>query len=142
MKITKKISILLFLFQVMMSFGQEIKKHQWEERVLILLTDDVKNSVYQKQLVEFNTEIKNFKERKLVVYRATPKFHIKGLTSTKKDTSTQLYKNYKKKKSSFEIILIGLDGGIKLRKATLLKKEDLNGLIDAMPMRRSELKKQ
>ena len=38
-------------------------------------------------------------------------------------------------------LLIGLDGGIKLRQNSILTKEKLFAIIDGMPMRRRELKK-
>jgi hypothetical protein len=41
---------------------------------------------------------------------------------------------------AFEIILIGLDGGIKLRKNDIVSREELFSIIDAMPMRRNEMR--
>jgi hypothetical protein len=40
----------------------------------------------------------------------------------------------------FEIILIGKDGGVKLRSKTPISLEELFSLIDAMPMRRQEMR--
>ena len=40
----------------------------------------------------------------------------------------------------FEIILIGKDGGVKLRSKTPISVEDLFSVIDAMPMRRQEMR--
>ena len=42
-------------------------------------------------------------------------------------------------KEDFEVILIGLDGGIKLQRTKILTKEDLFKITDSMPMRRDEL---
>ena len=36
---------------------------------------------------------------------------------------------------SFAVILIGKDGGVKLRKTEPVKRQELYGLIDQMPMR-------
>ena len=44
-----------------------------------------------------------------------------------------------KEEEPFEVVLIGLDGGVKLRKESPLSKEDLYAIIDGMPMRRAEL---
>ena len=41
--------------------------------------------------------------------------------------------------SGFEILLIGLDGGVKLRQDEVIDTETLFARIDAMPMRRQEL---
>ncbi|GGB82146.1 DUF4174 domain-containing protein [Dyadobacter sediminis] len=43
---------------------------------------------------------------------------------------------------AFTFILIGRDGGEKLRSAEIVKTDKLFGLIDAMPMRRREMKKE
>ena len=40
----------------------------------------------------------------------------------------------------FTVILVGLDGGEKLRRDGLIAVETLNARIDAMPMRRRELR--
>ena len=40
----------------------------------------------------------------------------------------------------FEIVLIGKDGGVKLRSKTPLDVETLYAVIDAMPMRRREMR--
>ena len=51
-----------------------------------------------------------------------------------------LFKKFKKTKNGFEIILIGLDGGIKLRQNELLSTRKLFELIDGMPMRQAEIR--
>ncbi|OHX63799.1 hypothetical protein NH26_24710 [Flammeovirga pacifica] len=43
------------------------------------------------------------------------------------------------KRKDFEVVLIGLDGGVKLRQSTILSKKALYDKIDSMPMRRAEL---
>ena len=143
MKFSKKIVLCVSLLYTVVSFGQHLDKHEWKKRVLILLTNDKENTVYKKQLAAFDNEMNHFKERKLVVYRTTPTAYAKGITTTKWNTSSKIYTNYKKTKTAaFEIILIGLDGGIKLHQTNLLHAKDLYSLIDGMPMRRVQLKKQ
>lgn len=56
--------------------------------------------------------------------------------------SNELYSEYKTRNNSFEVLLIGLDGGVKLRQAEVLSNEKLFGRIDQMPMRRRELQRQ
>jgi hypothetical protein len=41
---------------------------------------------------------------------------------------------------SFSVVLIGKDGGEKLRRATPLSPEELFAIVDAMPMRRAEMR--
>ena len=140
MLLRKKVIFYMILISSMHSFGQEIGKNQWKNRVLILLTKDAENTEYGNQLTEFNGELLNFNERKLVVYHVTPASYKVGLNTTTKPISPMLYTKYKKTKSDFEVILIGLDGGIKLRQDSILTKQKLYTLIDSMPMRKNELK--
>jgi hypothetical protein len=64
-----------------------------------------------------------------------------GLDGTNKKKSGRLYNEYKKTDSGFEVILLGLDGGIKLQQNELLNLEKLYATIDVMPMRRRELER-
>ena len=42
---------------------------------------------------------------------------------------------------NFEVILIGLDGGVKFRSARVTLPDELHALVDSMPMRREELRR-
>lgn len=53
--------------------------------------------------------------------------------------SGKLAENILDAKENFEIILIGLDGGIKIQQTKILTKEHLFNTIDAMPMRKNEM---
>jgi hypothetical protein len=41
---------------------------------------------------------------------------------------------------TFSVVLIGKDGGEKLRRATPLSPDELFAIVDAMPMRRAEMR--
>lgn len=67
---------------------------------------------------------KDFRERDLIVLTGTDelrrKFHVA--------------------EGAFTVVLIGKDGGEKLRSTKPIDVEELNATIDAMPMRKSEMK--
>lgn len=52
-----------------------------------------------------------------------------------------LYKKYKTNPGVFTIILVGKDGGEKHRSLTLLQPQELFSIIDAMPIRKLEMRK-
>jgi hypothetical protein len=58
------------------------------------------------------------------------------------ETDKSLLKKYNITKPHFTFILIGKDGGIRLRSAKVIPKEQLFALIDTMPMRQDEIKRQ
>ena len=55
--------------------------------------------------------------------------------------ASELNKEYKIKPGTFIVILVGKDGSEKHRSVTVLQPQKLFTIIDAMPMRRSEMKK-
>ena len=122
-------------------YAQDLNNHQWQNRIILILIDDEKNDTYKKQLIEFKKESTGLKERKLIVYHIKPNALKKGLNNNIWKKTKTKHKDYKKTNASFEILLIGLDGGIKLQQEDLLTCQALFSLIDVMPMRVNELKK-
>lgn len=125
-------------------YAQDLKKHRWKNRILIIKTTDQNAVKYQKQLAEFKMLEKEFAERKLITYEVVGDDllyidPIEPLLTASKKVPESIIKILKGK-NAFEVILIGLDSGIKLRKTTVLTKQELFSLIDSMPMRRNELR--
>lgn len=122
--------------------AQNLSSHQWKDRVVLILTTDLSNADYLKQLEELKEEPKALSERKLVVYQITPTQCKEGLDEEGKwKQDMDLYNKYKTTNSNVEVKLIGLDGGIKLDQKEFLPREKLFSVIDGMPMRRNELRK-
>lgn len=120
--------------------SQNIASHQWENRVLLVLTDDTDTTTFQNQIKEFQAHENGLTDRKLIVYQIKKHSYTVGLKDEAWQDSSKLYKTYKTAKGPFEIILIGLDGGIKLRQSHRLNCEELFKTIDVMPMRKEELR--
>ncbi len=129
------------LFSALVGFAQDLSKHQWENRLILLITDDENNSTFQAQLAEFRKDLTGLDERKLIIYQVMPGAYRTGLDGNNKKTSARLYQDYKKTDSGFEVILLGLDGGIKLQQNKLLPLEKLYATIEAMPMRLREMER-
>ncbi|MFT4758986.1 MAG: hypothetical protein ACI9XO_003529 [Paraglaciecola sp.] len=124
------------------SFAQYLAIHQWENRLILIIADDKNNIDFKKQLAELQTVEKGLGERKILVYQILPaqfQQELKAVENWQK--GNQLYTNYKKSKTAFEVQLIGLDGGQKLLQSTVLSAEKLFSMIDKMPMRRLELRR-
>lgn len=135
----KKLCILLFLIMNIVN-SQNLDAYKWKNRVLLVLANDIDDTIYKKQIQELKAHESGLTDRKLLVFQVLNNGYKTGfLESFTWKKSTQLYKTYKKDNASFEIVLIGLDGDIKLRKTDFLSCEALFGVIDVMPMRQSEL---
>ncbi len=144
-----KISLLL-LFSIisLMTSSQILEKHRWENRVLLIISQESNtDAVFPEAFVEQHKKIKDslqgLIDRKLVIYEIFPsEYRYAELEKGKESKwleSSSLYKIYNKENIPFKVVLIGLDGGIKETKDTVISSKELFAIIDGMPMRRREL---
>ena len=127
------------MFFSISSFSQDIKKHQWENRVLLVFTDDKKSDNFKHQIKILSENKKELAERKLVIYQFTENYFTTDFSEVW-FSSNSMFKKYVNTNDSFKVLLLGLDGGIKLEQDKILSLKKLFTIIDGMPMRRSELK--
>ncbi|MFC4268429.1 DUF4174 domain-containing protein [Polaribacter marinivivus] len=135
---TKIIFFCIFSF-VFSSYSQDVKKHKWENRVLLVFTHIKNDEIFNKQISNLLKEKKGLTERKLIIYQFVKdqysiNFDSKWLLSSLKKSK------YKTESENFKVVLIGLDGGIKLEQTSLLSTKKLFTIIDGMPMRRNEIR--
>ena len=137
-----KLILTIFTFFFMIAAGaQDLSSHQWQDRVLLVISEDVSNDVFKRQLTELIQNKKEMVERKLVIYQITPKAYKKGVENGEWQKGDNAFEKYMKPMSPFRVILLGIDGGEKLNQTEFLHSKDLFVLIDGMPMRRAEINK-
>ena len=135
---TKIIFFCIFSF-VFSSYYQDVKKHKWENRVLLVFTHIKNDEIFNKQISNLLKEKKGLTERKLIIYQFVKdqysiNFDSKWLLSSLKK------RKYKAESENFKVVLIGLDGGVKLEQTSFLSTKKLFTIIDGMPMRRNEIR--
>ncbi|MBP2832942.1 DUF4174 domain-containing protein [Aquimarina sp. U1-2] len=116
-------------------------KHLWKHRIIVIFTDSFLNTTFQKQKLELQAYPQDIKDRKLVMYVVTPKSYQFGLQRTSLlSTDIEFLSTFNSDQSPFKIVLIGLDGNVKLSCKDDLQASDIFNRIDQMPMRKNELK--
>ena len=111
----------LFLFSFLTLFlstmQAQLSQHQWKDRILLLFAEYPEDSLLVKQMTHLEEDTVGLKDRDLVIYQI---YNEKGITTNGKDLNSknakQLRTKYKVPDGSYTIILIGKDGGEKLRK--------------------------
>jgi hypothetical protein len=140
MKYFKLLIIIIFTgFQSTIS-AQDLSEHLWKDRVLLVYTEDQASESFMKQLEELKSDMKGLDDRKLVLYSITPTHFRKGWENGKWEARNGSPDNFREAEGNFEIVLLGLDGRVKLRQDQLLNRDSLYNTIDRMPMRQRELK--
>ncbi|HKJ49362.1 MAG TPA: DUF4174 domain-containing protein [Christiangramia sp.] len=137
----KKYLLITFLiFTPLTMLSQSLSEYQWENRLIVIFTDSDNSEKFQNQMEILNEDQKGLEDRKLKVLQAIPGNHQIVFPQKTNWQNSNLYQK-KESKTDFEVILIGLDGGVKLRQTKPVETKQLFGLIDSMPMRQAEMRR-
>lgn len=119
------------------STDKSLAAYQGKNRVLLVFAPSEKDAAYQEQMKLWQAEKAGFTDRQLVVLPVL----AEGKPSTG-DAPGDLEKRYGADAKSFKVVLIGKDGHDAYSSAKPVAPENLYRRIDAMPMRRDEMKRQ
>lgn len=108
----------------------DLEKLHWKHRVVLMSSPDPANPSLERQRTLLSTHAEAMRERDMVVYEVTG-----GSPEAKK------LRQHLRIEAGFTVILIGKDGGEKFRSGEPLEAEQFFRLIDAMPMRRGEIRR-
>ncbi len=130
----------LLFFMMQNLHAQELSSHQWQNRLLLILVKDTLHPEFQNQLDALRSQAAGLAERDLLVYQVMPNQYRTGLSNRGKwIASAKLHSAYKQTDATFEVVMIGLDGGIKQCWTNPVSSVALFEVIDKMPMRRAEI---
>ncbi|GAB3339531.1 hypothetical protein GCM10027429_26070 [Marivirga atlantica] len=114
---------------------------QWKNRILVIYSNESSNSLTSQKQYYADGKT-DYEERDLIVFVLTDKTlnYIDNSAASIDAIDVRNFLNISEK-DTFNVSLIGKDGGIKLQQNTLLTNEKLFATIDAMPMRKREMRK-
>lgn len=140
----KKYLFLILMIVAQFANGQSniLEQYRWENR-LILLFGQASDTIVEKQITELEKDSAGITERDLLILhidRNDVQFLRKP--SSPAFSAKQLRNRYDVKRDEFRYILIGKDGGVKYNKKDFVLSEALFSIIDAMPMRKREMREE
>ena len=122
--------------------AQPLDKHRWKDRLILLFAPDRDDDTAREQLKRFRQASAEVEDRDLVIYQINPQRVVYGPAERSVDSPADwFYQKYDVDRDGFAVILIGKDGGEKLRSTELIDPRKIFDLIDTMPMRRAEMRK-
>lgn len=119
---------ILLLFAFLLSIT--LSAQQSAVRRVLIFAPDTSNALYLTQNKIFRNSVAGCEERDIVVEN-----YILNTTNKRR------FQNYQVSLKDFTLILIGKDGFAKFRSKDVVTAERLFAIIDAMPMRKDEIRK-
>ncbi|MGD8989902.1 MAG: DUF4174 domain-containing protein [Desulfobacterales bacterium] len=128
-------------FDLRDSISMNLEQFKWEKRLLFIFAPDRFHPDLKEIQAEISTQKSAVEDRDLVVFK------IAGNASSQKTTPSlsqadadALRKHFGVDPNTYTLILIGKDGGIKLKRDDRVPLSEIFELIDSMPMRRYEMR--
>lgn len=115
--------------------------YQWKNRILVIYTNDTDIPPYEQQLANFELHEKAYHDRDLIVLLINKQFVYRLPQNQMLNISAGQAQDFLsiEENESFHVSLIGKDGTIKHEARTPISNQKLFAIIDAMPMRQSEI---
>ena len=119
-----------------------LSRFRWDKRVLLVNAQDADDSHFKRLANEIDQTIDDFEGRDMVLVTLLDAGRASAgereLGRAEVDT---IRKAVGFADESFSVVLLGKDGGIKLKSDTPTALHDIYALIDEMPMRRQEVRR-
>ena len=120
--------------------AQPLADHRWNDRLILIFGSKENASLANKQVEKFQNVTEGLLDRDLLIYRINEEGVVGPKGKQDKSIANWFYEHYSVGKNAFQVLLIGKDGGEKLRENNLVTPEKIYALIDTMPMRRAEMR--
>lgn len=115
-----------------------LESHLWRERpVLVFAAEGDERSA--RQISALEAEGGALREREMPVLLVTSDGVRAAVGGSAAGDAAALRRAYSIEPDGFTVILVGKDGGEKLRSGEIVSPADLFSLVDTMPMRRREM---
>jgi hypothetical protein len=113
---------------------------RWKNRVLVLFSPSESDPSFQLQKRGLASSAQGVLDRDLMVLEIIEQGQSRAGNQLLSEKSVQaIRKRFGVQAGPFQVLLIGKDGGVKLRSTEPVSMKDLFGLIDSMPMRQQEM---
>ncbi len=136
----RSVLFLIVVFALMSSKikAQDLDVYQWKNRIILLKSNTFESDWLQAQLKRLNADRTQLEEREVLLLIITDDLVYndrKQIMDLSADTIISTYDL-----SDFNgLVLIGKDGGLKLKEAFIVNPKEIFSLIDSMPMRKTEI---
>ncbi len=133
--------LLLFCHCIHAQTMSDLADYRWKNRLIFLFSSQANNPLYRQQVDLLRANQPGLDDRNLLIFSVLSDRVVSETATKRADRATELRERYRVDENSFTFVLIGKDGSEKMRSDTLVTRNTLYAIIDAMPMRREEMRK-
>lgn len=124
-----------------MSIVVDFDQFKWRNRLLFLFASERNDPFFRDLKGEISDRKNEVDDRDLVVFEILESGPSRmDTTQIDPRTAASLRKHFDLTQKTFALILLGKDGGIKLKRNDRVKLDEIFALIDSMPMRKDEMR--
>ena len=122
-----------------MSIVMDFDQFKWKYRLLFLFSSERNDPFFRELKGEISDRKNEVDDRDLLVFEILESGpSTMNTTQMDPQTAASLRKHFDLTQNTFALILLGKDGGIKLKRNDRVKLDEIFTLIDSMPMRKDE----
>jgi hypothetical protein len=130
-----------FASQPATTMDVDIAHLQWKKRLLLVFAAENAQPNFQSLANEISSRLSDVDDRDLVVFEilesGTSRMNRSRIEPQK---AASIREQFEIAPNEFTVILVGKDGGIKLKRNDQVRLEEIFQLIDSMPMRQDEMR--
>jgi hypothetical protein len=143
----KAFGCLLALLTVWLAFDRkdtasmDLTPFEWKNRLLIIFAPDSHHPYFKQIQAEISTRTAGVADRDLAIFEvlARDASQMNGSPLSLSDADA-LRERFEIPRNTHALILVGKDGGVKLKRSEPVSLAEVFELIDSMPMRRNEMR--
>lgn len=139
---------IMFVLLIFIGSSQNVKgdvldlsKFRWKNRLLLLFAPDRSHPFFEHLHQSLGTQKAETLERDLIIFEILESGSSRINSAILDPMISRTFREkFEAVPGEFMVVLMGKDGGIKLKRRERTELKDIFGLIDSMPMRHEEVR--
>ena len=125
----------------LLAMDVDIERFLWKKRLLLIFSPERADPLFNSLVNEISSRRGDVEDRDLVIFEILESGASKMNSSELEPQKAASFRErFEIPETTFTVILLGKDGGIKLKRKVHVRLEEIFRLIDAMPMRQDEMR--
>jgi len=121
----------------------DLDSYRWRNRLLLVFAESRRDTRLEQQTAMWRGQERGVEERDMVLMLLLSEEPGQiGQEPVSTNAAARLRRRTGVPAEGFAVVLIGKDGGVKLRSSQPVSTQEIFARIDAMPMRRSEMRRE